>query len=82
MYKEEEICTDCLHCGGGGVCMSDFLLLSHHSKFLGNKFLWQVVEVSWWHDARVVQTDTTNHCLRTTKRKEAGKKGEERLGKK
>lgn len=66
---------------GKRVCMYDLVLLSYHSKFLGNKFLWQVVEVSWCHDARVAQTDTTNHCLRTTKRKEAGKKRKERVGK-
>ena len=33
---------------GRRLCRSDLVLLSHHSKFLGNKFLWQVVEVSWW----------------------------------
>lgn len=62
-YKEKKAFTSCLLCGvGRSAYMSDLVLLSYHREFLGNKFLWQFLGVSWWHDARVLQTDITSHC--------------------
>lgn len=76
VYKGRNFLWSSLCCEGGRrVWTDDFVWLSHHSRLLRNKFPWKVVELSWCHNAKVAQTDTISHCLRSTRREEARKRG-------
>lgn len=80
MYKEGAH-SGYLHCGGGNENLYECpCAVGPAQEGFGNKFLWRVVEVSlsWWRDARAVQTAIAGHCLRAAERREAGKKGKER----